>query len=575
MSIDGWVARSEARERFPLYTRANVGEVFPDPVMPLSFDWAMFGAEHGWRDAWERMGAFDWDEFNPDDLEVIGIFGSYCYLNASVIRLFGERAPGMSARTMDEQFFGAMPGIPPYEERPGDVRPDLTEKIGATLGWVLSAPELTDVADDERLVRRLREERPDYAAMSDRELVDYARGLLDEYHRRFFGQHIFITYMSSIPLAIIDGVCSALGRQEDTLKLVAGVGDVESAGPSVAMWELGRQVAASPTLGRQFDGGVDGLLDRLRDEPEAAGFRDAFDAFLRRYGTRGPNEWEMRRETWELDPELALSAIDRMRLSPDDADPTAHQQERAEERERLSAEILAAVEGDPDTHGQLAAALAAAPVFLAGRERTKTNNITLIHEARMAMWELGRRTVEAGRMDHRSDFALLRADELEAMLDGEDRRDVIRGRKADFVELQARQEPFIVIGPIEPPSRWPRRDEDVSPPVGVGETVQGVPGCPGTARGRARVVTDSHDPSALAPGDVLVAPSTDPSWTPLFVPAAAVVVGVGAPLSHAVIVSRELGIPCVVSVTDATRRIPDGAMVEVDGAAGTVTVLEG
>jgi pyruvate,water dikinase len=87
-------------------------------------------------------------------------------------------------------------------------------------------------------------------------------------------------------------------------------------------------------------------------------------------------------------------------------------------------------------------------------------------------------------------------------------------------------------------------------------------------------VLDSHDPTALAPGDILVAPITDPSWTPLFVPAEGVVVDVGAPLSHAIIVSRELGIPCVVSATDATKRIPDGALIEVDGTTGVVTVIE-
>jgi rifampicin phosphotransferase len=107
-----------------------------------------------------------------------------------------------------------------------------------------------------------------------------------------------------------------------------------------------------------------------------------------------------------------------------------------------------------------------------------------------------------------------------------------------------------------------------------GEAVQGVPGCPGNAKGIARVITDSHDPTSLAPGDILVAPITDPSWTPLFVPAAGVVVDVGAPLSHAIIVSRELGIPCVISATGATRRIPDGARVRIDGGTGVVTVLE-
>ncbi|HTK61002.1 MAG TPA: PEP-utilizing enzyme, partial [Pseudonocardia sp.] len=108
--------------------------------------------------------------------------------------------------------------------------------------------------------------------------------------------------------------------------------------------------------------------------------------------------------------------------------------------------------------------------------------------------------------------------------------------------------------------------------AGDGDVLQGIPGCPGKARGRARVVLDSHDPTALEPGDVLIAPITDPSWTPLFVPAAGVIVDVGAPLSHAIIVSRELGIPCVVSVTDATRKIPGGAIVTVDGSLGTVTI---
>jgi phosphoenolpyruvate synthase/pyruvate phosphate dikinase len=130
----------------------------------------------------------------------------------------------------------------------------------------------------------------------------------------------------------------------------------------------------------------------------------------------------------------------------------------------------------------------------------------------------------------------------------------------------------VFAGDVPPLSGWDRRD-DALETVSSGTTLPGIPGCPGVARGRARVILDPADPRSLEPGDVLVAPITDPAWTPLFVPAAAVVVDVGAQMSHAVIVSRELGIPCVVSVTDGTRRIADGAMVEVDGTAGTVKVL--
>ena len=110
--------------------------------------------------------------------------------------------------------------------------------------------------------------------------------------------------------------------------------------------------------------------------------------------------------------------------------------------------------------------------------------------------------------------------------------------------------------------------------LSVGESLQGMPGCTGIAEGTARIILDRNDPGALEPGDILVAPLTDPSWTPLFVPAAAVVVDVGAPLSHAIIVSRELGIPCVVSATDGTRRIPDGSKISVDGNTGLITILE-
>ena len=96
--------------------------------------------------------------------------------------------------------------------------------------------------------------------------------------------------------------------------------------------------------------------------------------------------------------------------------------------------------------------------------------------------------------------------------------------------------------------------------------------CSGQATGRARVVTDPAQPGDLQPDEILVAPITDPSWTPLFLAVAGVVVDVGAQMSHAAIVSRELGIPAVVSVTGASTTIPDGVLVTVDGDRGTVTV---
>jgi pyruvate,water dikinase len=167
---------------------------------------------------------------------------------------------------------------------------------------------------------------------------------------------------------------------------------------------------------------------------------------------------------------------------------------------------------------------------------------------------------------------MMRADEIDGFLaDPASMADEVRARAAAYATLFDIEPPFMFAGTVPPLSTWARRDQPLSP-VAPGTVLSGIPGCPGRASGRARVILDPANPASLEPGDVLVAPITDPAWTPLFVTAGAVVVDVGAQMSHAVIVSRELGIPCVVSVTGATRQIPDGAMVDVDGTAGTVTV---
>jgi pyruvate,water dikinase len=149
---------------------------------------------------------------------------------------------------------------------------------------------------------------------------------------------------------------------------------------------------------------------------------------------------------------------------------------------------------------------------------------------------------------------------------------IIAERWAEYRKLFDYEPVFIVNGRVPSLSEMTRRDARTITKATAGTVLQGAAGSGGVATGRARVIIDASHPEGLEPGDVLVAPQTDPSWVPLFVPAVAVVVNVGAMGSHAMIVSRELGIPCVVSVADATDLITDGATVTVDGNAGTVTV---
>jgi len=550
LDIDRWVIDTQPSEKYRIVTRANAGEVMPDPCSPLTGTLGMFQAgEQGWRDAYVVTGTFDRDEFEPDRTNTISCFGGYLFLNMSMTRLYGLRTGLMTPAQVDMQYFGEMAGIPPYEDeaRPTDESPEATRRLTEFMAKELwgrdDLPELrADAAQTERIAR----DRPSFEDLTLQELIDRARSFVPLY-RRLFNRHIVVSGNSGMGVGTVAGICAAVGRPELTMTLVAGIGDVDSAAPSMMMWELSR---------------LDG-----------AAFDDAFRVFLDRFGSRGPNEWELRSHTWGTKPEIALAAIDRMRAAPDSASPSAHQAARRDEAEAAAAEVRALVAGDEEVAAQLEAGLRAARLFLAGRERTKTNCIRVVHEQRLACREIGRRLVDAGHLDNVEQVFMFRDDEMDAVIaDPAPWTDVARERERQYLQLFELEPPFVIVGDPPPLSEWKRRDATSATTASSGDVLAGIPGCPGVATGRARVVLDPSDPTALEPGDILVAPLTDPAWTPLFVPAAAVVVDVGAQITHAVIVSRELGIPCVVSVTGATKTIPDGATITVDGTAGTVTI---
>jgi rifampicin phosphotransferase len=212
----------------------------------------------------------------------------------------------------------------------------------------------------------------------------------------------------------------------------------------------------------------------------------------------------------------------------------------------------------------------------AGREFAKGTIVGLAYAMRLALFELVRRAQDAGAPAERRDCWLVTREELPTFVEQPSTLgDIIAERRERRELLQSRIPPFVFQGSIPDPHTWARRDEAhrvARATTGTRLTGMGV--SPGVARGRVRVVHDPSDPGLLEPGDVLVAPVTDPAWTPLFLVADAVVCDVGARLSHAAIVARELGIPAVVSVADATRRLADGATVSVDGTEGTVTVID-
>lgn len=575
-----WPLTSKASTIFPLTSRANVGEIFPDPSTPLNASTGFFSnLEIGWRDAYVATGAWEhelYDAAVPHN--AITMFGSYIYINMSLMRLFGVRTPGFTPEAVDLQYFGDMPGIPSYESEKRDFDEDeaASAKAGAWLMTeVLGATDLATYDADRVRVLEIRKTRPDLTTLSEAELADRITSFNGDL-QAFFKNHIVASLCAGVGLGAVAQVCAAIGKPELSLTLLAGIGDVDSAGASRGMWTLSRKVRAAAEVSAAFDAGHDGLYGRLQalSSVEAKAFLVDLEAFLDEWDFRGQSEWEIRAETWRTSPQIALSMIDRMRLVSDDEDPEAKNAQRAAERSAAADGIRTALAGH-EALPQFEAALHAGALWIRARERQRTSTAMLIHELRLAALELGRRGVASGAIPEVKRVFMLFADELPAYAaNPASFADTLASREEVYLDLFNYIPPFVVNGNPPHYKEWERRDAHTAPALAAGETLTGVSGCPGVARGRARVVLHPDAADDFEPGDVLVAPITDPSWTPLFVGASAVVVNVGAPFSHAAIVSRELGIPCVVSAQDATNRIPDGALLEVDGTTGQVTVLE-
>ena len=542
---DRWLTDWTPSQKLPVYTRANAGEVLPDPCSPLC--WTVVwepGVVMGWRDCQIDVGTFSDHEMDQRYPEVVGLFGGYLFINASTARLFGVRGPGLAPEMIDATYFGTHPDVPPYIPEPWHENADNTARLGEWMGRVMTAQSLPELLEDQKISNEARASRPDLSNLDEVALVQRMRSFTATL-RRDFQHHLDMTAGTSIGPGALGAIAAALGDPSLVLTLITAIGDVDSAAPSRAMWELSRLA---------------------KDSSEYA---EKFAAFIREFGSRGPNEWDIRSETWETKPSLATSLIDTMRGAANSESPIIRNEKNAELRRAAEKRVREALAADPEALAQFEMALKSAHLYLAGRERAKTNIIKVVHEVRMAAFALAARTSYST-----SQICMLLADELDAFVAQPDEfRARLAQRERQYLELFQLEPPFIVNGVVSPLSQWALKGESTAVAVHAGEVLTGMSGAPGTYTGKARIILDAADPMALEPGEVLVAPFTDPAWTPLFVAAGAVVVNVGAVVSHAIIVSRELGIPCVVSVTDATVRIPDGATITVDGASGTVTIV--
>jgi pyruvate,water dikinase len=337
--------------------------------------------------------------------------------------------------------------------------------------------------------------------------------------------------------------------------LLQGVPNLTSARIG-ALWEASRSVHAHPALAEQLSNGT---APQAVEGDGAEGFRQQVDALLARFGHTTQSGLEDL-PTWNEDRSQLVGLILRYAEQEDGHAPFLVEQRTAQRREELEAELrVAAGEG-----GEAAALLELLPIAQQIVPATEDHNLLAdqrLHSASRTRWlAIGRHLCEAGRLGEAGDAFYLTLDELVEVLEG--------GDPPAAAEIARRREQQLAWRAVAAPPRLGKTEQRTGP----SEELRGLAASAGQYRGRAVVAHSLADAQKLQHGEVLVCSASTPEWTPLFTVAGAVVTDMGGMLTHCAIVAREYAIPAVVGTREATARIPDGAMVTVDGSAGIVTI---
>jgi len=355
------------------------------------------------------------------------------------------------------------------------------------------------------------------------------------------------------------------------LRLVQG-GIAELQDVETGLERLGQLAERQPTLHGWLLAAENPTLPELAALPNGATLVAAITEFLARHGHLGQGFDDLALPSWGEEPSLLLAELAK-RLRQPAADAAGRQARLAAEADALADGVRARLASDPERLAAFEQALAHARDIGA---ITESHNYWIDRMAqatlRRFVRRVGQRLVERGVIEAPDDiFFLGRAEVPDLFRAPNDRRSVVRQRR----DLHARQltvEPPHAVG--QPPEESSDSRFDV---VRTSSTedgkLQGVGASSGLARGPARVTLSPADFARVQAGDIIVCPSSNPSWVPLFAIAGGLVTNTGGVLSHAAVVAREFGLPAVVGTGDATTRITDGRMVELDGTSGEVRLL--
>jgi pyruvate,water dikinase len=560
-----------------VWSNLNAGEVLPDVVAPMTWSvvermiYDVFGLILG------RLGM----EFGEHKL--IGQIAGRAYFNLNTFTGMMRKIPGLGSLE-PTQMFGGRQGDPTAGGgallQPDDI-PDLhfhwirfLLSFPRFLAWLLSHSTQRGLQFAASLRRdTLRLEQSDLQALSDEALLTRFEYLHN--NPRIVMRAVSYGGIGAMFFAPVFSISRRwLGDHDGSLanRLLGGLGGMESAQSGLDLWALAvfahENLEVERTLLESSNfAQAESMLPCVSGGPE---FLNRWQQFMKRHGHHSRAEIELMNPRWRETPDQVLTMVQSYLRNVGDRDPAALHRARMAERRRLDGEWRAKLR-NPIKRQLFEVALNGARRGCLVRENIKSEAVRRIAHGRAVLLELGRRLSKRDVLEKEDDIFFLDIQEVAPVLCGQHQRhlrETIRLRRAEYQANLQISPPAVVVG------RFDRSAYDADEVDSDVRVLTGLAVSSGVATGRARVILRSDTTEQVEPGEILIAPFTDPGWTPYFIRAGAIVMDLGGLLSHGSVIAREYGIPAVANVGPATRLIRTGQRVHVDGNRGQVRILE-
>jgi phosphohistidine swiveling domain-containing protein len=522
----------------------------PGPVTPLTWSWLHVLLEPAFQRICRQLHVLP-----EDPPPVLVLHRRRLYFNLDLCVDVASRLPGVTPEDAERLILGGggMQGQGPSLK----ARPSLATLRG---GLALSRAILPGIEKAERVVAQLPT-APDIAAWTTARLNRELDAVVEQ-AAEVGVTHVSTSGASAISMAVLSRLLARDKRGDAidrTGRLLAGLDGVASVAPARALETIAAQARTNPAWRDALTAPARDVAAAFRRSALPSDLQAAMQSFLLQYGHRGLAEGDLSSRCWDEDPQPlfeVLPALMRSGRSPGFGSRASAEVRRADEEALLSRAGLA-------LRPVLARTIRSAQEWVRRREHTKSLAVAVVRHGRRLVQAAAVRLVERGAIPDVGVVDFLAFHEIQAALGG---------ASVPLAEAQRRRRRHEAESALPIPRELDLRSPDAETVAAAsGDVLRGIGVSAGVVVGRAHVVTTPS--AALEPGEILVTPVLDAALAPLLASAAGAVAEIGGILSHGSVVAREMGVPCVVDVREATRLVATGEMVMVDGGAGTVRVL--